>query len=115
MSGENVLVFNLTDNDLTFRNRVIPKNGGSLNYAELDVFMSNRDRKLVERRVIALGGLPKWWKVQRAALASMNTKVALTELPSELPTEPLETVTIQDSVIVKKKRKRSEKESEEKE
>lgn len=60
-----MLVFNLLKTDLSWHGRIIPPNGGSLNFPEMDGFISDRDRKYETNKVVAFGSLPRWWIAQQ--------------------------------------------------
>lgn len=86
-----MLVFNLTDFPLIYRNRTLPANGGSYDFPELGLPLSDRDSKLVFKKVISIGALPKWFK--------RESKVeAVQTLPVVLPKEPVldHTVTVEE-------------------
>lgn len=58
-------VFNLTSEEVTYKGRKIPPNGGSIDYLDL-TFIPNRDRELEAGKVLAFGCLPPWWHQQEA-------------------------------------------------
>lgn len=60
-----MLVYNLTKDEVTYKGRKIPPNGGSVDFLEL-TFIPNRDRELETNRVLAFGYLPPWWNLQEA-------------------------------------------------
>lgn len=71
-----MLVFNLTAQELNYKGRKIPPNGGSLNYSELDKgFIPDRDRELEKKKVLAFGSLPYWWNLQQKMKGEMLTRV----------------------------------------
>jgi hypothetical protein len=81
-----VLVYNLKDYPLTYRDRVIPPNGGYHNFPELDDFVPDRDKKLAENKVIGLGSLPKWWIAsQKAKEAERRESVAAFKAKQNVP------------------------------
>lgn len=55
-------VYNLTTHPVDFHGRVIPPNGGALDYPELDRFLPTRDKKLEEEKLLSFGFLPTWWQ-----------------------------------------------------
>lgn len=70
-----MLVFNLTHSPISFRKRVIPPNGGSLEFPELNEFIPDRDKALEKAKVLSFGSLPKWWvskKKEEAAKAAVK-------------------------------------------
>lgn len=60
-------VFNLTSKPLAYRGQILAPNGGSSEFRELDVFISDRDWTLVANKVIAFNALPVWWATEREA------------------------------------------------
>jgi hypothetical protein len=77
-------VYNLTEKPLDYRGKMLPPNGGSLEFPELDVFIPTRDRALEEKRFVAFGSLPVWWaKTQEAPPVSKpEPQVALKVIES---------------------------------
>lgn len=75
-------VFNLTSKPLAYRGQVLAPNGGSSDFKELDVFISDRDNTLVANKVIALGSLPAWWLRAREIAAKPQTALRLVDQPS---------------------------------
>lgn len=71
-----MLVFNLTAQELNYKGRKIPPNGGSLNYPELDKgFIPDRDRALEKKKVLAFGSLPYWWKLSQKVKSETLTRI----------------------------------------
>jgi hypothetical protein len=61
-----VRVFNLTKSRLDFRGRVIPADGGFLDYPELDTFIPDRDKALARSGIISFGTIPPAWQAAKA-------------------------------------------------
>jgi hypothetical protein len=72
-----MLVYNLTEQPLTYRKRSIPANGGSFNFRDLRV-VPLRDQKLAQgpNAVLAFGSLPAWYlaKQEQKAKAHMAAR-----------------------------------------
>jgi hypothetical protein len=62
-------VFNLSPQEVTYKGRRIPPNGGSAEFPTLS-FIPDRDLALQEARILSFGSLPKWWKVGQAIKAT---------------------------------------------
>lgn len=60
-----MLVYNLTKDEVTYKGRKIPPNGGCVDFLDL-TFIPNRDRELETKKVLAFGCLPTWWNLQEA-------------------------------------------------
>ena len=57
-------VFNLTQNPVDFHGKLIPPDGGSLDFPDLDKFIPNADKRLEKDGMIALGYLPASWEMR---------------------------------------------------
>jgi hypothetical protein len=58
-----MLIYNLTEQVLEYRGRLIPPHGG---FIDLPLtFIPDRDRKLEEAKKMAFGRLPKWWHLEQ--------------------------------------------------
>lgn len=76
-------VYNLTKKPLDYRGKMLPPEGGSLEYPELDVFVPNRDRELETKRMISFGSLPLWWVREHEPAPAPQIPVALKVLTTD--------------------------------
>lgn len=87
-------VFNLTPKPLDYRGVQLAANGGSHDFRDM-AFVPNRDRALVEKKILSFGNLPQWFlderalrafhtqKAMEAAIAPKHVRQAI--LPTEAP------------------------------
>ncbi len=96
-------VYNLTEFDLSYKDRTIPPNGGFLEY-DLS-FVPDRDRYLEKMKILAFGELPKWWsfKQPKVAVATVADKPVKIEIP-------VSEKVVEDKKFVRQEDKRSRKE-----
>lgn len=94
-------VYNLTDKPLDFRGRVLPANGGSTTFPELDGFVPDRERQLEKAGVIAIGSLPVMWRPRSAppvTKATLITSKLAVPVPTPLPAPVYEKLAVEDTV-----------------
>lgn len=108
-----MIVYNLTESPLEFRGKVLPSSGGSLEFPELDVFISNRDKEMARSGVISFGQLPDAWrakKMRKTALVQATKPATLANGLRELPvvdTPPIDAYAEEPPEKVEKVEKRS--------
>ena len=85
-----MLVFNLTNQPIVYRNRTIPAEG-SFDYQDMS-FVPDRDKALAQAKVLAFGSRPSTWlssqpapmsTAQAVALAASRAKPEVKDLPQE--------------------------------
>lgn len=85
-----MLVFNLTNKPIVYRNRTIPAEG-SFDYKDMG-FVPDRDKALAKAKILAFGSRPPLWQsaepapmttADAVALAASRAKVAPKPLPQE--------------------------------
>ena len=99
-------VYNLSKKDLHFRKVVLPANGGSKDFPELDSFIPDNDKRLAEAKVISFGSLPKWWVTAHKPTPVVEAKpVSAVEVmkPSDIPETTVESPEFTNSYNKKKK------------
>ena len=80
-------VFNLTANPLAYRGVTLAPNGGSHEFRDMD-FVPSRDMVLAQKRVIAFGQLPQWFKDEVAMRAFHARKAVEAALSVSVPPAP---------------------------
>lgn len=87
-----MLVFNLTNKPIVYRDRTIPAEG-SFDYRDMG-FVPDRDKALAKANILAFGSRPPFWQSSQPAPMSTAAAAALTasrakpvELPQEAPQE----------------------------
>lgn len=99
-------VYNLKSYDLHFKKAVIPANGGSKNFPELDKFISDSDKSLADAGVISFGFIPDWWVSPTKIVASPEpVKEQLQELQ---PPSDSQEVTVESQKFMSNKQKKRE-------
>lgn len=68
-------VYNLTSTALEYRGKRIPP-GDFLEFPVLDKFLPDKDRALVQNRIIAVGSLPSWYTQMKALEAQRQDRAS---------------------------------------
>ena len=97
-----MLVYNLTNGEVTYKGKKVPPNGGSVNIPDLS-FIPNRDLELEKARILAFGSLPRWWAVEQALKTTVAAPVPVVELPPMKAPEKKIVITTEAPVEVEDK------------
>jgi hypothetical protein len=84
-------VYNLTEHALDFHGVLIPPNGGVVEFKAKEGFISNRDREMAKKGVIAFEKLPFGWKPASAKVVKPfvpPSKPAMKEEPKKVESKP---------------------------
>lgn len=77
-----MLVFNLTDRPIAYRNRTIPPEG-QFDFKDMD-FVPDRDKALEKSKILSFGSRPSWWRSSKPAALTVAQVEAATPKTASL-------------------------------
>lgn len=92
-----MLVFNLTDRPIAYRNRTIPPEG-QFDFKDME-FVPDRDKALEKSKILSFGSRPSWWRSSKPSALT----VAQVEATKVRPVEAAIVLPVTDEVAVEEK------------